>query len=87
VRSESVQFEARNCSIFGILEFLAGLEHEESGALKKTCAGFAANEVQGKVTHVRDADTIEVRGVPKGKLTTQRDRKGKGLDLSSVYEM
>lgn len=23
-----------------------------------------ANEVQGKVTHVRDADTIEVRGVP-----------------------
>lgn len=23
-----------------------------------------ANEVQGKVTHVRDADTIEVRGIP-----------------------
>ncbi len=23
-----------------------------------------ANEIQGKVTHVRDADTIEVRGVP-----------------------
>lgn len=24
----------------------------------------SANEVQGKVSHVRDADTIEVRGVP-----------------------
>ncbi|WP_246040564.1 thermonuclease family protein [Roseovarius arcticus] len=24
----------------------------------------SANEVKGKVTHVRDADTIEVRGVP-----------------------
>ncbi|UWQ14190.1 thermonuclease family protein [Aliiroseovarius sp. M344] len=23
-----------------------------------------ANEIQGKVTHVRDADTIEVRGIP-----------------------
>jgi micrococcal nuclease len=28
------------------------------------CCSVTAGEVQGKVTHVRDADTIEVNGVP-----------------------
>ena len=38
-----------------------------------------ANEVQGKVTHVRDADTIEVRGVPirfDGVDAPDKDQRG-----------